>query len=398
MVKIKNVLIIMLLGLFVLPVDAYALTGKTELNCDKTSVVPGGIINCTLTGSVSDGMISGLDLKITTSSNLSLKSVKADSMWQGESESRLVLYTADDIPNTFKIATFTVQVSDDMINGGNEKIIIGSTIFSDSNFKNVAIKDTFKEIKVLSNVNTLSNITLSSGTLSPTFNSNTLKYSAIVDSDKVTINATKTSELSNISGDIGEQNLSYGINEFQINVTNESNVIKTYNISINRPDNRDNNNKLSKLILNNKNIELSVDKSDYTLEVESDVAQIQIEAELDSNKSGFIDGFEPRVVNLVEGENKLELKIKAENGNIKTYTLNVIRKKAVVDNKDENKDEVDNENNNSNEKNDTINNSASKEEIDNPKTGSALFYIVFIIMLSIIAIVYNYKKYKKKRR
>ena len=173
MVRIRYILILLLLSLFILPVNANALTGEVKMNCDKTSVVPGEIISCTLTGNVIGGKIGTVSAKISTSSNLTVTSVKPDLIWEGEGTGgKLDLYDLDGKTDSFGIAIFSVKVSESFSGGTNEKIIINDIEFGkDDNRNFISVNDIFGNIKVLSNVNTLSNIKLSSGELSPNFNS-----------------------------------------------------------------------------------------------------------------------------------------------------------------------------------------------------------------------------------
>ena len=381
----KKIKILLFILLFMLPFNVQALTGKTSISCDKTSVAPGGIITCTLRGTVSDGAVSAVSSRITLSSNLTLNTIDTAEGWKGDGDEGVVeLYTDENKSDSFSLVTFTIKASSSVTGGATEKITIGSTKFYDEDYEEVAISDSMQSIKITSTINTLSSITLSQGTLSPTFNSNTVNYSATVDSDKVTISANKTDPASTVSGNVGEVSLNYGVNTFKISVTSEALVAKTYTISITRPDNRSTDNKLASLTLNNSDIELIEGQTEYKYEVENDVTEIEVEAILSSEKAVFVEGYAPGVVSLEEGENKVELKVKAENENVATYTLVITRKEAVVNNQDEN--------------NTTNNKTNNNTELSNPKTGTSFIYIVVIIfVVSIGLAIYFYKQYQKKQ-
>lgn len=183
-----------------------------------------------------------------------------------------------------------------------------------------------KTVRVRSTVNTLSNITLSNGTLSPAFNIDTTSYRATIDAPNTTITVAKTDNTSRVSGD-GTKNLNYGENIFNIEVTSESGAKKIYTITITRPDNREAVNTLSSLSISNTNISPSFASSNtsYTAKVKADVEKITVYATLTSNKSTFVNGFGTREVNLEYGSNKVQVKVLSENQKEKVYTIVVTR-------------------------------------------------------------------------
>ena len=73
----------------------------------------------------------------------------------------------------------------------------------------------------------------------------------------------------------------------------------------------------------NKNI------TNYTVAVDNNVTSINVGATLESKAAVFETGCGPRTVTLNVGPNTIEIKIKAESGEIKTYTITVTRQKAV---------------------------------------------------------------------
>lgn len=87
-------------------------------------------------------------------------------------------------------------------------------------------------------VNTLSNLTVSSGTLSPAFSSDKTSYSISVDNSvsSLTVNATLTDGKSKFASGFGPRTvaLKEGTNQVYIKVTSEKGVTKTYTITVNR--------------------------------------------------------------------------------------------------------------------------------------------------------------------
>lgn len=89
-----------------------------------------------------------------------------------------------------------------------------------------------------STVNTLSNLTISSGTLSPAFSSDKTSYSVTVPNEvsSLTIDATLTDSKSKFASGFGPRSVSLkeGTNQVHIKVTNEKGVTKVYTITVNR--------------------------------------------------------------------------------------------------------------------------------------------------------------------
>ena len=100
-------------------------------------------------------------------------------------------------------------------------------------------------------------------------------------------------------------------------------------------------NSLSNLSLSTGSIKFNKDILNYNLTVSNEIKSININASLTDNKSSFVEGFGPRAINLSVGDNIIKIKIKAENGEIKTYTINITR---------ENKKNTNNPNNENNPK------------------------------------------------
>lgn len=112
--------------------------------------------------------------------------------------------------------------------------------FSNSNYSNpdkediVNFDDSYCEVRVLSDVNSLDSISIEGATINSEFSSDNLNYTAISDNDKITISVLKTDDKSVISGDIGEISLHYGTNNLKVIVTSESGKERVYNISVKR--------------------------------------------------------------------------------------------------------------------------------------------------------------------
>ena len=118
-------------------------------------------------------------------------------------------------------------------------------------------------------------------------------------------------------------------------------------------------NSLSSLVLSTGTIEFNEDVIYYNLTVDNEIDNIEISAELSSTSSSFVEGYKPRKVNLSVGNNIIEIKVKAEDGEIRTYTLNITRQEKIIDDDTEKPDDNkpgdnDNTNDGDNKPNDDI--------------------------------------------
>ena len=176
--------------------------------------------------------------------------------------------------------------------------------------------------KVKDKTNTLSSLTVSGGTLSPSFSSGVTNYTTTINSTSTKISATATSSKSTITGDIGTKNLNYGKNTFEIYVTSESGEKRTYTIVVNREDTRDATATLKSLTISAGTLSpsFSTNITDYTVSVKT--SSITINATATSTKA-TVSGAGTH--SLKYGTNTINVTVTAEKGNQKVYTIVITR-------------------------------------------------------------------------
>lgn len=180
--------------------------------------------------------------------------------------------------------------------------------------------------KLPSNNNNLSNLVVDGYTLTPTFNKSTTLYTLTVGNDvnSILVEATKEHELATVTGD-GAQDLKVGENEIVIEVTSESGKVKAYTIVVTRE--KSSNNNLSNIIVNNGTMKetFNPNTTNYNVEVnyEEDYLDLTIITEDEGATYNIIDN------KLEIGNNIVKIEVTSENGNTKTYTLNVVRNKII---------------------------------------------------------------------
>lgn len=142
--------------------------------------------------------------------------------------------------------------------------------------------------------------------------------------EKINVTAITKDSHAKVSG-TGEKKLNYGANKVTITVTSESDEKKEYNLNINRIDTRSSINTLKTLVLSNGDINFRSNVNDYTVNVENEIEEITITSSLTDSKSKYVDDYSKKTVKLVEGSNKIQIKIISEKGEENTYTININR-------------------------------------------------------------------------
>ena len=130
----------------------------------------------------------------------------------------------------------------------------------------------------------------------------------------------------------GTVTLNDGENKIEIVVTAENGSVSTYTLVINRQIKEEeivlsDVNTLKNINIDKIEFEFDKEKLEYDLEVEFDTSVINITYELDDDSASVDMDNE---IELIVGLNKININVTAENGDVKTYTLNITRKEALV--------------------------------------------------------------------
>ena len=180
--------------------------------------------------------------------------------------------------------------------------------------------------------NTLSGLTISSGTLDPAFNPNVTSYTVTVPGDvtSVSVNATKNHNKASVVVN-GGNDLQPGENTITVTVTAENGTPKTYTIKVIRDgevqgkdDDKSNDNTLKSLDVSGYTLTPGFDPNTltYSITVANTVTGLNVNALANNDKASVsISGN----TNFQVGMNTIYIKVTAENGEIKTYTVNVKR-------------------------------------------------------------------------
>ena len=90
---------------------------------------------------------------------------------------------------------------------------------------------------------------------------------------------------------------------------------------------------LSSLKINGESVSGFRSKTyNYSIVVDGAVESANIKAATNSDSANFVNGYGPREEKLEYGSNKIEIRVQAESGDIKTYTLNITREDTRITN------------------------------------------------------------------
>lgn len=181
-----------------------------------------------------------------------------------------------------------------------------------------------------SNNSNLSSITLSSGTVD--FNKDTVAYQIAVANEVESINISATPEDAKAKVEFKENiSLKEGANVTEIKVTAENGTTKSYKLTIIRSlkdQTLDTNNYLSSLTVKGYTLSFNKDVLSYNLTIK-DEQQLEITATAESNKGLVtITGNDD-----LKNESKIIIKVTAEDGSVREYTLNIT--KPVIEEKED---------------------------------------------------------------
>lgn len=404
MKRINKLLIILLI---LLPLNIKAEESITlKLNCPKYAEI-NQTISCSLETEQSTNF-KGLKLNYALPDNLNYNDITINNNWNTyyKTDKGFVITKKNNTTNS-NLATISFKINENAEINKDYNIILTNVEISDNNHKIITHPNIISTIKVLSNDSTLSNLTLSNGTLSPTFSKTILNYTSVIESDNTTITATPTNIYSTITGNIGYNKLNYGSNILTITVTSPLNTKTTYTIiaivpksatttdttntttnnSKNTPNtNQDQNTNnqtttlssdasLKELIVENYSIEFDKNTYLYELTVPNNITQLNIKATPNNTKASI--NIENKKLEI--GKNYITITITAEDKTTCKYTIIVTREK-----KEQQKNNINRETSSTTESKNIIN--------DNYLAITISIIIIIVIIITIIT-----KKNNKKQ-
>lgn len=312
----------LLLLLMIFPIAIKAAEVSVSLSCPEGAAL-NSEISCTISIDT-QVKFTGLSGKYDFGESFSYVSFtpKSDFVAHASSASGFSLGNTAGKSGKFEIGVLKVK----LLKSGT--LTLNSLDGSDIDDKSYDIDNLKMDIKVLSSINTLDSLSIAGHKLDQTFKSDNLNYTATIDANSITIEATLTDSKSKVSG-TGKKELKVGINKFSIVVQSESGSKKTYNLTVTRPS-KEEEEFITQLSAKGYNIKFENTKSDYILKVGAKTNEIEIGATLTNNKYSFVTSYGPRIIQLKSGTTEALIKVKNQAGTIKTYKITIIKESSSL--------------------------------------------------------------------
>ncbi len=181
-------------------------------------------------------------------------------------------------------------------------------------------------LRALHTNNNLSSLISSIGSIN--FNREILEYNLYVTSSnyKISFEGTLEDEYATVTG-LKEYSLFNDKTIVTIDVTAENGDVKTYTVNIIKVYPKSGNNNLASIVIDDIDIDFNPNILEYDITVENDVNSLDLTIVTEDKKAEVtIVGNE----NFVTGENIVKIMVTAENGNTKTYTINVTKEEEKL--------------------------------------------------------------------
>ena len=160
------------------------------------------------------------------------------------------------------------------------------------------------------------------------FDSLTTSYEITTTSNKIALYATLTSnDAEYVEGyEPRTVYLDYGENAVNIIILNKEGRQRIYSFIVTRIDDRDNDNTLKDIKLSKGKIDFDPYVTNYDVEIGKNTKKVSINAELNSEYSYFVEGFEPRTIDITEDRQSAVLKVMSDAGSIRSYVITFTKK------------------------------------------------------------------------
>lgn len=274
--------------------------------------------------------------RTAASTNNNLSDIKIDGTSLSEFVSNNLEYTLANVANsktTINVEGILEDEKATLVGNGDYNLNVGdNTITLKVESESGQVKEYKIKVRRLSNNANLSALNVTSdpqGTLSPNFNSTINDYYTYTyDSTVTEINISATTEDKNATITSGLGKYSSGDTEANVVVTAEDGTINTYKIKFSRNKSSDNTLKSLSIDDYSFNESFSPNNTLYTATVPGIVDEININAVVNDTNATIVSGVGKHSLNY--GSNTIQVRVKAENGSTKDYTITVIRSKKTI--------------------------------------------------------------------
>jgi len=320
--KFKRFVFIFLLIFFPLVVSA------NSLECPKFTFA-GSEISCNLRIE----NVIGVSANYKLDEGISVLGFSINDKWKIYYQDKLGFAIGNIINNTGVSAVIKLKISDTATTNKDYIIDVSNILGVDINNKLYNIQNISSIVRVVSNTSYLKKLMLSNMSFTSEFKKDKYVYYAETIENSTVISAVADDSSYSVSGDLGLQKLNYGINLFNIKVSNSYGGVNNYKIYITRNyTSSDMDSLLKSLNLSVGEINFKSDKYLYEVFVPNNIETIVVDAVANSaNAIVKIDKPEKLVV----GENQIIITVTAVNKSQIKYVLIVNRDKESISDNEE---------------------------------------------------------------
>ncbi len=329
-----------------------------EINCNDKSITGDNKVNCE--GNLIYEGVSVSDISFEYQTNLDISFQSVEGFTQENSQNKVNIHAIsplyDEILDSKTIVQFTLSANDYLTS--EEELRFLNIKINNNNQMNVS--DVIEKFEVISsqkldNTCTLDSISVDNTVIS-NFDKEILEYrDIVVNKDIVFIDAERTGLKSTATG-LGDVFIKPGetiahpitvtaedgtkriytiylTNKRELSLPEESNEVETKenNQIMTTESSGDNTLKTLEIFNEKEKIPFTFDrkKDSFDFEITNpSIKTITIKATLNDQNASFIDEFGPRSVKINDGNNQVQIKVKAQNGDSKSYILRITKLRA----------------------------------------------------------------------
>lgn len=300
------------------------LVDAVQLTCPEI-VAPTEKFSCL----VVDGEYIGIKSKYVFGEEFIYEGMKINNSWKSYYRGSSG-FSLGNVSNDEKLdIKLELKVKDNVLVNQDYLIELVDIEVVNSNYQYIKLDNISTKIRIVSDDNTLSSLDVN-GSKVDGFSGDITSYKVNVNSNKVVIGAILNDSGAVISGDIGEKNLEYGVNNFVIGVTSARSNVRYYYLYVTREMpviKKDNDFTLKSLSLSTGEvIALKKDTYLYSVDVDYSVDNIEVEAIPNSSKAKVVI---EKTEKLVVGENNIVVVVTAEDGSVGKYVVVINRKEKL---------------------------------------------------------------------
>lgn len=318
-----------------------------EIDCNDKNVTSSSKITCEVNLVYEDIAIDDIDFEYDTNLNIEFLPISGFSL--NKNGNKISIHSDTTLPEDILDSRYIVKFTLMAKNNSSERESVTLKNFKINKNNNEVVDDVTENFNITLENTLDSNCDLTSITIDnvliSNFDKDKLEYrDIVVNKNTIKIDVKRGSDKSVVTGagevfikpgetierdiEVIAEDKSSKVYKLFITNNSESNVADEIN-TLGMDVSNDNTLKSLELYNGSEKIPFKFNNNEDTFDIiieNTDIKNITIKATTNHNKATFVDKFGPRDVKLIIGDNKILVKVLAENKKEKTYTLNITLK------------------------------------------------------------------------